>query len=83
MVAQPARQEPGHAGAGRGRVPAHLRRGIDAVPRDVLEVHESRLRERAARDGVPYDNELAVASVFELSEPLAKLATDKWTRRAA
>ena len=52
-------------------------------PRDVLEVHEARLRDRAARDGVPYDNELAVASVFELSEPLAKLATDKWTRRAA
>jgi hypothetical protein len=46
-------------------------------------VHESRLRDRAARDGVPFDNELAVASVFELSEPLSKLATDKWTRRAA
>ena len=57
--------------------------GLMPFPRDVLEVHEARLRERAARDGVPFDNELAVASVFELSEPLAKLATDKWTRRAA
>jgi methylaspartate mutase epsilon subunit len=57
--------------------------GLMPFPRDVLEEHESRLRERAARDRVPYDNELAVASVFELSEPLAKLMTDKWARRAA
>jgi len=57
--------------------------GLMPFPRDVLEVHEARLRDRAVRDGVPFDNELAVASVFELSEPLSKLATDKWTRRAA
>jgi hypothetical protein len=42
-------------------------------------VHESRLRQRADRDGVPYNDELAVASVFELSEPLSKLISDKWT----
>ena len=57
--------------------------GLMPFPRDVLDVHEARLRQRAARDGVPYDDELAVASVFELSEPLAKLMSDKWTQRAA
>jgi methylaspartate mutase epsilon subunit len=53
--------------------------GLMPFPADVLEVHESRLRQRADRDGVPYNDELAVASVFELSEPLSKLISDKWT----
>jgi len=52
-------------------------------PKDVLDEHEARLRQRAVRDGVPYNDELAVASVFELSEPLSKLMSDKWPRRAA
>jgi hypothetical protein len=41
------------------------------------------LRQRAARDGVPFNDELAVASVFELSEPLSRLISDKWTVRTA
>ena len=49
----------------------------------MLEVHESRLRQRAVRDGVPFNDELAVASVFELSEPLSKLISDKWTLQSA
>jgi methylaspartate mutase epsilon subunit len=57
--------------------------GLMPCPEDVMEVHESRLRQRAVRDGVPFNDELAVASVFELSEPLAKLMSDKWTLRAA
>jgi methylaspartate mutase epsilon subunit len=52
-------------------------------PADVMEVHEARLRARAARDGVPLDDELAVASVYELSEPLARLMSDKWALHAS
>jgi len=57
--------------------------GLMPLPKDVLEVHESRLRQRAARDGVPFNDELAVASVFELSEPLSRLISDKWTLQSA
>jgi methylaspartate mutase epsilon subunit len=57
--------------------------GLMPFPKDVLEVHESRLRQRAARDGVPFNDELAVASVFELSEPLSRLISDKWTLQSA
>jgi methylaspartate mutase epsilon subunit len=57
--------------------------GLMPFPRDVLDLHESRLRQRAVRDGMPFNDELAVASVFELSEPLAKLISDKWTQRVA
>ncbi|MCH8213881.1 MAG: methylaspartate mutase subunit E [Proteobacteria bacterium] len=42
-------------------------------PRDVLDFHEDRLRERAGREGVPYDHDLAVTSVYEISESLDKL----------
>jgi len=42
-------------------------------PKDVLDFHEDRLRERAGREGVPYDNDLAVTSVYEISETLDKL----------
>ena len=44
------------------------------VPKDVLEYHEERLRRRAEREGRAYDHELAVTSVYEISEPLDKLA---------
>jgi methylaspartate mutase epsilon subunit len=57
--------------------------GLMPFPSDVLEVHEARLRQRAVRDGVPFSDELAVASVYELSEPLSKLLSDKWALRAA
>ncbi|HSO06323.1 MAG TPA: methylaspartate mutase subunit E [Pelomicrobium sp.] len=52
--------------------------GLMPFPQDVLEIHEERLRRRAVREGVPYGPELAVASVYELSEPIAKLMSDKW-----
>lgn len=43
------------------------------VPKDVKEVHEEKLRRKAERDGVAYDHELAVASVYEISESLQHL----------
>ena len=49
-------------------------------PRDVLEIHEERLRARAERERIPYGPELAVSSVYEISEPVAKLLPDTWTR---
>jgi methylaspartate mutase epsilon subunit len=48
------------------------------MPREALEVHEDGLRRRARRDGVPFDHELAVQSVYEHSEPLAALLSDHW-----
>jgi len=42
-------------------------------PRDVLEVHAEALRRRAEREGVPYGDNLAVSSVYEISEPLSRL----------
>jgi methylaspartate mutase epsilon subunit len=47
--------------------------GALPLPRDVLEVHRAGLEARAAREGVPCDRELAIRSVFEMSEPLALL----------
>lgn len=43
------------------------------IPKDVMEVHHERLRKRAERENVPFDNGLAVASVYELGEELARL----------
>lgn len=43
------------------------------IPRDVLAVHEERLRKRAERERVPFGDDLAVASVYELAEPLERL----------
>jgi methylaspartate mutase epsilon subunit len=42
-------------------------------PHDVLEVHQERLRMRAERDGLSFDHDLAVSSVYELSESLDRL----------
>ncbi len=50
-----------------------LEAGDMPFPRDVLEIHEERLRKRAERDGVPYGRDLAVASVYEISEGLETL----------
>jgi methylaspartate mutase epsilon subunit len=50
-----------------------LEPGNMPFPRDVLEVHEERLRKRAERDGLSFDHNLAVSSVYELSEPLERL----------
>lgn len=40
---------------------------------EVLEIHTEHLRRRAECEGVPLDRELAVSSVFEISEPLSVL----------
>lgn len=47
------------------------------LPNDVREFHEAKLRARAERDGVAYGRDLAVQSVYELSEPLAHLLPDR------
>jgi hypothetical protein len=36
-------------------------------------VHEAGLRRRAEREGVPFGHDLAVSSVYEISEMLEKL----------
>ena len=50
------------------------------IPGDVLEYHEARLRQRAERERQPYDHELAVTSVFEISEPVERLLPFPWPR---
>ena len=52
-------------------------------PREVLEIHEEKLRRRAEREKLPFGPDLAVSSVYEMSEPLANLLSDHWTRTAA
>jgi len=47
------------------------------IPREVLEVHEEKLRRRAQRDHVPYGPDLAVASVYEMSESLGTLFANR------
>jgi methylaspartate mutase epsilon subunit len=41
--------------------------------RDVLEMHAEGLRRRAEREHVPFGHDLAVSSVYEISEPLERL----------
>jgi methylaspartate mutase epsilon subunit len=55
--------------------------GLMPFPKDVMAIHEEKLRRRAARDGLPYGHELAVASVYEMSEPLSKLMSDGWAKQ--
>ena len=52
-----------------------------AVPMDadVLDEHRSRLARRAQREQVEMGYDLAVSSVFELSEPLSVLLPDRWS----
>lgn len=45
-------------------------------PRDVMAFHEESLRKRAEREHVDYGPDLAVASVYEISEPIARLLPD-------
>lgn len=49
------------------------------LPKDVLAFHEERLRERAARERRPDDQDLAVTSVTEISEPLERLLPFPWS----
>ncbi len=48
------------------------------LPKDVLQVHEERLRRRAERDGIAFGPDLAVAAVVEVSEPLERLCPVPW-----
>ncbi|MBI2289669.1 MAG: methylaspartate mutase subunit E [Betaproteobacteria bacterium] len=48
-------------------------------PQDVLEIHAAKLERRAQREGVAFGPELAIQSVYEISEPIGKLLSDKWT----
>lgn len=50
-----------------------LQPGDMPFPKDVLDYHEERLRKRAEKDGVAYGRDLAVDSVYEISESLEKL----------
>lgn len=54
--------------------------GLMPFSKEVLEIHEERLKRRAKKEGVPFGPELAVSSVYEISEPLAKLMSDAWAR---
>lgn len=51
--------------------------GLMPFPKDVMEIHEERLRQRAEKEGVEYGHDLAVSSVYEMAEPIAKLLPDK------
>ena len=57
--------------------------GLMPIPREVLEVHEEKLRRRAEREHVDYGPDLAVASVYEMSESLGTIFTDRWAVRPA
>ena len=52
--------------------------GLMPFPKDVMEFHEDKLRRRAENEGVEFGPDLAVNSVYEMSEPIAKLLSDKW-----
>ncbi|MCC6534603.1 MAG: methylaspartate mutase subunit E [Burkholderiales bacterium] len=52
--------------------------GLMPFSREVMEIHEAKLRLRARRDKIAYGPDLAVASVYEISEPVATLLSDKW-----
>lgn len=54
--------------------------GAMPFPRDILELHEERLHKRAERDGIAFGPDLAVQSVYEMSEPIAHLLPDRWMR---
>jgi len=54
--------------------------GLMPFPKDVMEIHEERLRRRAAQEGVAFGHELAVSSVYEIAEPVVKLLSDRWMR---
>jgi methylaspartate mutase epsilon subunit len=52
--------------------------GLMRFPQEVLQSHEEKLRRRAQREGGAFGPDLAVQSVYELSEPLSRLLSDKW-----
>jgi len=55
-----------------------LEPGDMPIPKDALEYHQERLRMRAERDSQPYGPDLAVSSVYEMSETLDRLLPFPW-----
>ena len=51
--------------------------GLMPFPRAVMAEHEARLRKRATRENIPFGPDLAVSSVYEIAEPIAKLLPDR------
>ncbi len=47
--------------------------GLMPIPAEVMAYHEERLRKQAEKSRVPFGDDLAVASVYEISESLEKL----------
>lgn len=47
--------------------------GAMPLPADVMAIHHEALRRRAERENIPFGDDLAVSSVYEISEPLEKL----------
>lgn len=54
--------------------------GSMPFPREILEFHEEKLCRRAEKERLAYGPDLAVASVYEMSEPLFNLLTDQWAK---
>ena len=48
------------------------------IPADVMDIHHANLRRRAERDHLSFDQELAVSSVYEMSEGLGQLIPFPW-----
>ena len=48
------------------------------IPADVIDIHRANLRRRAERDHLSFDHELAVSSVYEMSEGLDQLIPFPW-----
>jgi methylaspartate mutase epsilon subunit len=55
-----------------------LRAGDMPFGPEVLDYHEERLRRRAEKEGKPYGLDLAVSSVYEMSEDLGTLIPYPW-----
>lgn len=53
--------------------------GLMPFSNEILEIHEAKLRLRAEREHTEYGPDLAVQSVYEISEPIGKLLSDKRT----
>lgn len=51
--------------------------GLMPFPRDVMEIHRDKLQRHARHTRQPFGHELAVASVYEMAEPIAKLLPDR------
>ena len=47
------------------------------------QLHEEKLRKRAELEHVDFGPDLAVASVYEISESLGSIFTDRWAERTA